>query len=370
MARFERQKPRGGGFWGLISKLVSLLIVVAVAGFVAMFALQAETSRPGPTQHASDFIVERGASVNTIGRGLQRAGVIRDARVFRVAHFLYARNKSVQAGEYEFPAHASLRDVLSMMVDGRALQHPMTFPEGITVAAAMRMIEQSDVLTGPMPSPVPAEGSLMPDTYHVQRGMTRAALIQQMQDAQAHAIAQIWAARDPSIPVTTPEQLVTLASIVERETGIGSERSQVAAVFSNRLRRPMRLESDPTIIYGVCKQFPARCRDGRLVETDGSPRVIRQSEIALVTGYNTYRIDGLPPTPICNPGRDALSAVAHPATSNALYFVADGTGGHVFAATLAEHQANVLRWRQIEAQRLAAEHAAAQHPATPAAAHP
>ncbi len=371
MARFERQKPRGGGFWGFISKLVSVLIVAAVVGFVGMFAMQAETSRPGPSQHATDFVVERGASVNTIGRGLQRAGVIRDARVFRAAHFLYARNGVVQAGEYGFPAHASLRDVLEMMVSGRALQHPMTFPEGITVAAAMRMIEQSDVLTGPMPSPLPPEGSLMPDTYHVQRGMTRAALIQQMQDAQQHAIAQIWEGRDPSIPVTTPEKLITLASIVERETGVGSERSQVAAVFSNRLRRPMRLESDPTIIYGVCKQFPARCRDGRLVEANGAPRVIRQSEIQLNTGYNTYQIDGLPPTPICNPGRDALMAVAHPATSNALYFVADGTGGHAFAATLAEHQANVARWRQIEAQRLAAERAAAaQHQATPAAAHP
>ncbi len=371
MARFERPKPRGMGVWGFISRLVSVLIVAAVVGFVGMFALQTETTRPGPSQQATDYVVARGATVNSIGRGLQQAGVIRDARVFRVAHFIYARNKSVQAGEYGFPAGASLRDVLEMMVDGRALQHPMTFPEGITVAAAMRMIEQSDVLTGPMPSPLPAEGTIMPDTYHVQRGMTRAALVQQMRDARDHAVAEIWAGRDPNIPVTTADRMVTLASIVERETGVASERSQVAAVFSNRLRRPMRLESDPTIIYGVCKQFPARCRDGRLVETNGEPRVIRQSEIQLNTGYNTYKIDGLPPTPICNPGRDALMAVAHPATSNALYFVADGTGGHVFAATLAEHQANVARWRQIEAQRLAAERtASAQHQATPAVAHP
>ena len=371
MARFERPRRTSGGVWGFISKLVSVLIVAAVAGFIGMFALQTETTRAGPSQHATDYVVERGATVNSIGRGLQQAGVIRDARVFRVAHFIYARNKSVQAGEYGFPAGASLRDVLEMMVSGRALQHPMTFPEGITVAAAMRMIAQSDVLSGPMPSPLPPEGSIMPDTYHIQRGMTRAALVQQMRDARDRAVAEIWAGRDPSIPVTTADKMVTLASIVERETGVASERSQVAAVFSNRLRRPMRLESDPTIIYGVCKQFPARCRDGRLVEANGEPRVIRQSEIELNTGYNTYRIDGLPPTPICNPGRDALMAVAHPATSNALYFVADGTGGHVFAATLAEHQANVARWRQIEAQRLAAEHsAAAQHQATPAAAHP
>lgn len=373
MARFERPRRQGSGVWGFISRLVSALIIAAVIAFVGLFAMQSEASRPGPSQHATDYVVERGASVTTIGRGLERAGVIRDARIFRIAQFLYARNRAMQAGEYGFPARASLRDVLTMMVDGRALQHPMTFPEGITVAAAMRMIEQSDVLTGPMPQPLPPEGSIMPDTYHVQRGMTRAALVQQMRDARDRAVTEIWASRDPNVPVTTPDKMVTLASIVERETGVASERTQVAAVFANRLRRPMRLESDPTIIYGVCKQFPSRCRDGRLVETNGQPRVIRQSEIELNTGYNTYQIDGLPPTPICNPGRDALAAVAHPATSNALYFVADGTGGHVFAATLAEHQANVARWRQIEAQRLAAEHASAnasgQHTATPAADH-
>jgi UPF0755 protein len=370
MARFERQKRKGGGVWGLISTIASLAIVACVIGFVALFALQSEADRPGPSQGPMNFVVERGASVNTIGRGLQRAGIIRDARVFRIVHFLYARNRSVQAGEYGFPAHASLRDVLAMMVDGRALQHPMTFPEGITVATAMRMIEQSDVLTGPMPSPLPPEGSIMPDTYHVQRGMTRAGLIQQMREARDRAVAEVWAGRDPNIPVSTPDRMVILASIVERETGVASERSQVAAVFTNRLRAPMRLESDPTIIYGVCKQFPTRCRDGRLVEANGQPRVIRQSEIQLNTGYNTYQIDGLPPTPICNPGREALRAVAHPAQSNAIYFVADGTGGHAFAASLAEHQANVARWRQIEAQRLAAERASAQqHQATPAAAH-
>jgi UPF0755 protein len=150
---------------------------------------------------------------------------------------------------------------------------------------------------------------------------------------------------------------VNLASIVERETGVPSERPLVAAVFVNRLRAPMRLETDPTIIYGVCRQFPARCVDGRLVNAQGQRRTIRASEIALNTGYNTYRIDGLPPTPISNPGRAALEATAHPAQSNALFFVADGTGGHAFAATIAEHNANVLRWREIEAQRLAAERA-------------
>jgi UPF0755 protein len=354
MARFERPRRRGGGVWGMISLIASAGIVVVAAAIIAMFAFQAEAGRPGPAPHPVDFVVERGASVTSIGRGLQHAGVVRDARLFRLAQFMYARAKTPQAGEYEFPAHASLRDVVIMMAEGRALQHPITFPEGVTIAAAMRLIEQSDVLTGPMPD-APPEGSLLPETYHVQRGMTRAALVQQMRDAHDRLVAQIWASRDPGIPVATPDQLVTLASIVERETGVAAERAQVAAVFSNRLRAPMRLESDPTIIYGVCKQFPARCRDGRLVDANGEPRVIRQSEINLDTGYNTYRIDGLPPTPICNPGRDALMAVAHPAASNALYFVANGSGGHAFASSLAEHQANVARWRVIERERLADE---------------
>jgi UPF0755 protein len=212
------------------------------------------------------------------------------------------------------------------------------------------------VLTGDMPE-APPEGSIMPDTYHVARGMTRAALLQQMREAHDEAVAEIWAARQPNLPLSTPGDLVNLASIVERETGVASERPLVAAVFMNRLRLPMRLETDPTIIYGVCLRHADRCRDGRLVDAQGNRRVIRQSEIEMNTGYNTYRIDGLPPTPIANPGRAALEATANPAQSNALFFVADGTGGHVFASTLAEHNANVARWREIEAQRLAAERA-------------
>src|SRR5690606_13507799 len=203
----------------------------------------------------------------------------------------------------------------------------------------------------------PPEGSILPDTYHVQRGMTRLALLQQMMEAHDRVVAEVWANRAADLPVDTPAELVNLASIVERETGVADERPLVAAVFVNRLRRPMRLESDPTIIYGVCKRFPDRCRDGRLVNAQGQRRTIRASEIALDTGYNTYRIDGLPPTPISNPGRAALEATANPAQSRALFFVADGTGGHVFAETLAEHNANVARWRQIEAQRLAEERA-------------
>jgi UPF0755 protein len=249
-----------------------------------------------------------------------------------------------------------VRDIVEMMTSGDALQHAITFPEGITIASAMRIIEENEVLTGDMPE-APPEGSILPDTYHVQRGMSRAALLQLMRDAHDEAVAEIWENRAPNLPLATPAQLVNLAAIVERETGVPSERPMVAGVFINRLRAPMRLETDPTMIYGVCLRYPARCRDGRLVDAQGNRRTIRQSEIELDTGYNTYRIDGLPPTPIANPGRDALEATARPTETNALFFVADGTGGHIFAATLAEHQANVRRWREIEAQRLAAERA-------------
>jgi UPF0755 protein len=345
-------RARGGG--GILSLALWL---AAGAGAAAIFAFAFFTSainRPGPAQEDRLFVVERGASGADIAEALERENLINDAFLFRIANRLYASRATLQAGEYLIPARASARDIVGIMTSGEALLHAITLPEGITIAAAMRVIEESEVLTGDMPE-APPEGSILPETYHVQRGMTRAALLQQMRQARDAALAEVWADRRPDLPVNSPEELVILASIVERETGVANERPMVAAVFVNRLKRPMRLESDPTIIYGVCRQFPNRCRDGRLVDAQGNPRVIRASEIALNTGYNTYRIDRLPPTPISNPGRHALEATANPAQSNALFFVADGTGGHVFAATLAEHNANVARWRQIEAQRLAEE---------------
>lgn len=346
-----RRKP--GGF---LSSVIWLIVIAGAMALVAFFAFSSEAGKPGPSRADATFTVERGATVTSIGQDLERAGLVRNARAFRIAHLLFARDKTLQAGEYAVPAHATMRQILDMMANGEALQHAMTFPEGITVAAVMRILQESDFLTGDMP-PAPPEGSILPETYHVQRGTIRTALLQQMREAHDQAVAEIWAGRQPGLPVTTPEQFVTLASIVERETGVASERPMVAAVFVNRLRRPMRLESDPTIIYGVCKRHPTRCRDGRLVDAQGNPRVIRASEIALDTGYNTYRIDGLPPTPISNPGRASLEAVAHPADSNVLFFVADGSGGHAFAATLEEHIANVARWRVIESRRLAEERA-------------
>ena len=354
MARRDVRGRVRRGPSGLLSTLMSLLMVGAALLLVGAFFFIAETNRPGPSPRDTTFVVERGASAAAIGQNLQREGQIRNALVFRLATRAYARGQALQAGEYSIPAGSSVRQVVRQLAEGDAIQHAVTLPEGVTIAAVMRILQESDVLTGDLPES-PPEGSILPETYHVQRGMTRAALLRQMRDAHDQALAEIWEGRQPDLPITTPEEMVILASIVERETGDAEERPMVASVFVNRLRRPMRLESDPTIIYGVCKQFPARCRDGRLVDASGSPRLIRQSEINLNTGYNTYRIDRLPPTPIANPGRAALEAVAHPAESNAIFFVADGSGGHTFTATVAEHNAAVARWRQIEAQRLAEE---------------
>lgn len=352
MARAAARRSSGGGFF---SFLFWIAVLAGAAALFAFFYFTSAVARPGPFSEARPFVVERGASGASIAEKLEAEGFISDALLFRIATRL-AGGASLQAGEYEIPANASTRQIVELMTSGDALQHAITFPEGITIAAVMRIIAESDVLTGDMPE-TPPEGSILPDTYHVARGMTRAALLQQMREAHDEAVAEVWASRQPNLPLATPEALVNLASIVERETGIASERPLVAAVFVNRLRRPMRLETDPTIIYGVCLRHPDRCRDGRLVDSQGNRRTIRQSEIDMNTGYNTYRIDGLPPTPIANPGRAALEAAANPAQSNAIFFVADGTGGHIFASTLAEHNANVARWREIEAQRLAAERA-------------
>jgi UPF0755 protein len=325
------------------------LVTIAAIGFVAAVAFVAESTRAGPnTTERAIVIVPRGAAVTTIGRILEEEGQVRFGLVFRIASMVYGGGKALRAGEYAIPARSSPRAIVDMMVNGRVVLHAITIPEGFTSAATINVLASSDVLSGATP-PVPPEGSLLPETWNVERGTDRTALLARMRAARDEAVRDIWARRANDLPIYTVEDFVKLASIVEKETGIESERGQVAAVFVNRLRRGMRLESDPTIIYGVCRTYPARCVNGRLVdERTGEQRGIRASEIALNTGYNTYRIPALPPTPIANPGRATLEAVANPADSRALFFVADGTGGHVFASSLAEHNRNVARWRQVE----------------------
>ncbi|MES1158266.1 MAG: endolytic transglycosylase MltG [Terricaulis silvestris] len=351
------------GVWGFLSFLTSGVVVLAVIALVAIFAFLAETNRAGPSPQGMTLVIEHGATVSEIGQALESQHQIRSAQYFRIAaQWVYGRGHPLKAGEYAIPAHASMREIVQMMANGDIVQHPLTIPEGFTSQMAMEVIAASPFLSGPMPPTLPAEGSILPETYQIERGMTRTDLVRQMQSDQEKALQEIWANRAPDLPITTPEQAVILASIVERETGVASERPRVAAVFVNRLRLHMALQSDPTIIYGICVRFPARCHNGRLVdERTGEPRVIRQSEIDLNTPYNTYKIQGLPPGPISNPGRAALEAVVNPPQTGDLYFVADGTGGHAFASTIAQHAANVARWRQIEHQRLAQEAANSRH---------
>ena len=296
---------------------------------------------PGPAARsgaATPVILETGSGVGQISQSLKDAGVISSTALFTLATRLTGAAAELKAGEYEFPSGASMRQVLGDIRDGKTVRRQITIPEGWTSGMVWDAVMAKAELTGSVDMPL--EGALLPDTYQLQRGQTRTAVIRRMSDARDRVLAELWAARQPRLPLATPEDAVILASIVEKETGVASERPRVAAVFVNRLRLGMALQSDPTIIYGITKGRPLG-------------RGIRASELAAIGPYNSYRVTGLPPTPIANPGREALAAVLNPPTSDELFFVADGTGGHAFAATYDAHKRNVARWREIERQKAA-----------------
>ena len=295
---------------------------------------------PGPLAANTNFIVRGGAGLNEIAANLERNDIITDGRVFRVLTRVYLDGETLKAGEYEIKAGSSMHDIMELLKSGKSILYSVSVPEGLTVKQVFKRLADDPVLEGDLPEELPLEGSLMPDTYKFSRGTKRADILQQMLAAQKVLIDQIWDKRDDGLPVATREEFVTLASIVEKETGRADERPRVASVFLNRLEKGMRLQSDPTIIYGI---FGG---DGKPAE-----RPIYQSDLEKETPYNTYVIKGLPPTPIANPGRAALEAVANPSRTADLYFVADGTGGHAFAETLDEHNQNVRRWRKLEAEK-------------------
>lgn len=296
----------------------------------------------GPLAANTNFIVRAGAGTNEIASNLERNNIITDSRVFRVLSRVYLDGETLKAGEYEIKAGATMREIVELLKSGKSILYSVSVPEGLTVKQVFKRLQDDPVLEGDLPQELPVEGSLMPDTYKFSRGTKRADILHQMLDAQKTVIDQIWDKRDDNLPVATREEFVTLASIVEKETGRADERPRVASVFLNRLDKGMRLQSDPTIIYGI-------------FGGEGKPadRPIYQSDLEKQTPYNTYIIKGLPPTPIANPGRAALEAVANPSRTSDLYFVADGTGGHVFAETLDEHNQNVRRWRKLEAEKAA-----------------
>lgn len=323
-------------FLNFVMSMVTFLTVAAVA--LVYYAFH-EYQAPGPLEADTTFLVREGAGITEIANSLERKGIISQARVFTgVTKFLGA-DQSARHGEYEIKARASMFDVMELLKSGKSIQYSVTLPEGLTVKQIFKKLAEDQILEGDLPVDLPAEGSLRPETYKFTRGAKRAVIVAQMKAAQDRVLDQVWEKRDKDLPIASKQDMLIMASIVEKETGKADERPQVASVFLNRLKKGMRLQSDPTIIYGLYGG------DGKPV--DGA---ILKSDIEKETPYNTYVIKGLPPTPIANPGRAALEAVANPSHTSYLYFVADGTGGHVFAETLEEHNANVKRWRKIKAE--------------------
>ncbi|MFC4441851.1 endolytic transglycosylase MltG [Caulobacter henricii] len=319
---------------------------LAVIGLVVVAGALWLYQGPGPAAKGGEItsvVLRRGASVPEIASSLERGGVIRSSSLFMTAAQITGAARALKAGEYEFKSRASMAQVLETIRKGKVVRHFVTIPEGVTSDMAVEILMRSPVLTGV--APTPPEGAILPETYQVERGEDRAAVLQRMMDDRDELLNQLWSQRQKDLPFSTKDEAMTLASIVEKETGIASERPRVAAVFVNRLRTGMRLGSDPTIIYGLTRGRPLG-------------RGILLSELRRETPYNTYLIDGLPPTPIANPGRAAIAAVLDPPKSDELYFVADGTGGHVFARTYPEHEANVAKWRQVERNRAAKKTAA------------
>jgi UPF0755 protein len=271
-----------------------------------------------------------------VAEALEQAGVVADGREFYVAALLTRGEGSLRAAEFAFPANVSLRQVLTILRTARPVQHLVTIPEGLTAAQIANLLDHTGALSGS--APVPEEGAVLPQSYAYERGATRASIIERAEAAMQRTLASVWAKRQEDLPLATPQELLTLASIVERETAKPEERPLVAAVFLNRLRRGMKLQSDPTVAYAI---------SGGLTSAD---RALTHADLDVDSPYNTYRIGGLPPGPIGSPGLASLQAVAQPARNDDLYFVADGTGGHAFAPTLEEHNRNVARWRAGPAQ--------------------
>ncbi len=336
-----------------------LLILAAGAGlYIGLLKFEA----PGPLDHERTVLIPRGQGIREIAEVLRREGVIENPLLFVGGALVLRATNEFKAGEYLFERHASMRDVMETIIEGRSIQHQVTIAEGLTSEQIIQKINEAELLTG-LIREIPREGTLLPETYKVTRGTTREQLVARMAASHRRLVNEVWERRAAELPLKSPEQLITLAAIVEKETGKADERPRVAAVFINRLNRRMKLQSDPTIIYG-------------LVGGKGTlGRPLQREDVDRPTPYNTYIIDGLPPGPIANPGRASLEAVANPSRTKEIYFVADGSGGHIFAETYDQHMKNVAHWREHQKEQAAAAKqesapAAAPAPAAPASAPP
>ncbi|CAN7263619.1 endolytic transglycosylase MltG [Bradyrhizobium sp. LjRoot220] len=318
--------------------IITILIILMIGAGTAYYYGRQLLETPGPLLEDKIVNIPARAGKRDIADALQREGVIDvNPWLFIGSVFALKASSDLKPGEYSFQKKASLRDVIATIVEGKVVQHSVTIPEGLTSEQIVARLTDNDLFSGSLKE-MPREGTLLPETYKFPRGTTREQVVQRMQQTQKRVLAEIWERRNPDIPVKSPEALITLASIVEKETGRADERSRVAAVFTNRLRQKMKLQSDPTIIYG-------------LVGGKGTlGRPIKRSEITQPSPFNTYVIEGLPPGPIANPGRASLEAVANPARTRDLFFVADGSGGHTFTETYDQHQKNVAKLRVLEKQ--------------------
>lgn len=321
-----------------VLNLFMFFLFVGIAGVVAIHWGTQQFTVAGPLQEPKDISIKRGSGTSAIAKTLYSEGVINNELIFQAGVLARQVQSKLKAGEYRFETGASMAQVLDKLVRGEVVSYKITIPEGLTSQQIVARLTAKEDLTGEILD-VPPEGSLLPQTYNFRRGEDRNKVLERMRNAQKEIVEKLWAKRSPDLPVKTPGEALILASIVEKETGVADERPRVASVFVNRLIKGMRLQSDPTIIYGIVGG------QGKL----GRP--ILRSEIDKKTPYNTYQIDGLPPTPIANPGEAAIAAVLNPLKTDELYFVADGTGGHTFSKTLEEHNKKVKVWRKIARER-------------------
>ncbi len=317
--------------WPLIGMagFVGLAVILLIAGWLYV---RSEFDSPGPLRNARIVVLPKGLGAWAIADQLAEAGIVADATLFAVGVWLEDRERALKAGEYEFEALITPRGVMEKLVAGMTVVRRLTIAEGLTSAEVLARVNGAPGLVGEVIE-LPQEGTLLPETYHYALGDSRTALIARMRHDMTSLLDEVWSMRDPAVGLDNVYQAVVLASIVEKETGVADERPLVAAVFLNRLRKGMRLQSDPTVIYALIQ------------EEDRLARPLSRADLKIDNPYNTYQYGGLPPGPIANPGRSVIEAVLHPAGTAALYFVADGSGGHAFAETLDEHNRNVARWR-------------------------
>ena len=318
----------------ILGFLIALVLIVAGA-----FEWEsANFYAPGPAAAGAAtqtvVLIKPGVGLKGISAALSDAGVIRNPDIFLFGVRLRRATDKLKAGEFAIPSQASLHDILDILIAGKSIEHKITVAEGLTSDMIVKLINADKVLKGD-PVAVPNEGTLLPETYLFMRGDTRSQILERMTKAQMQVIAKLWPKREKNLPYTMVAQAIILASIVEKETSLPSERRHIAAIFVNRLRTGMKLQSDPTIIYSITGGYPLG-------------RGIRASELARITPYNSYAVAGLPPTPICNPGKDAIAAVLNPGTTKDLFFVASGTGGHYFSATIADQARHVAELRNRE----------------------